>query len=122
MGRNAPKGRGQKKKSKVTEGLTDSITKMLMKITKKQMQSKMLLIEQSNKILNLEKERLEIERLREEREKQKEYREIKKEEREQLLYEERIIGVDTSNMDEFQTEYYNGLELEILQKRRRVRL
>ena len=82
----------------------------------------MLLLEQSNEMLKLERERLEIERLREEREKKREDRETKKEEREQLLYEERIMGVDTSNMDEFQAEYYNGLKLEILQKRRRARL
>ena len=44
---------------------------MLMKITEKQTQSKMLLLEQSNEMLKLERERLEIERLREEREKKK---------------------------------------------------
>ena len=87
IGRDATKERGRNNKSKVTDSCTGELANVLKEITKKRTQSQMLLIEQANEMLKLERDRVELER--------------KREEREQQLYEERIIGIDTSNMDEF---------------------
>jgi len=64
------------------------------------MHSKIILIEQAKEKVELQKRR---------------------EKREQMLYEERIIGIDTSNMDEFQVEYYKSLKVKIIQNRQNSR-
>ncbi|XP_052190871.1 glutathione S-transferase T3-like isoform X2 [Diospyros lotus] len=110
----AAKECGRKDKSKVIEASDEEIKNMLTEMTEKRMQSKMILIEQANEMLRLKREKVELAREKIELER-------RKEEREQMIYEERIIGIDISEMDELQAEYYKSLKLEIIQKRRNTR-
>ena len=59
----------------------------------------------ASEFLNIEKERKEQEK--------------RKDEREQMLYEEKILAMDTSIMDQYQVEYYVSLKEEIIEKRRK---
>ncbi|WOH01727.1 hypothetical protein DCAR_0521112 [Daucus carota subsp. sativus] len=82
-------------------------------------------IKRVDELLRLERERQEFEKRKEEqeqeekeRERKKEERERKKEEREEILYEQRIMSTNTTNMDEIEAEYYSLLKSSIIKKRR----
>ena len=53
-------------------------------------------------------------------EKEREEWEKRKDEREQMLYEENILSLDTSIMDQYQVEYYVSLKEAIIEKRRKI--
>lgn len=105
IGRKAAKECAKKGKGKITS-VEDDTKEILIELRDSQKQQRDDRKATTAEFLKIEKER--------------EEREKKKEEREQMLYEQRILAIDISNMSQYEVEYYASLKEAIIDKRRNV--
>lgn len=117
-GSKAPNELFKKTIRKVQEAEDEYIKAIFVEIKEAQRVARNERIARVDELLGLEKERLEREKRKEEREQKQEERERKKEEREEMLFEQRILSTNTTNMDETEREYYSLLKASIMKKRR----
>ena len=105
IGKKAAKENKKKCKGK-NDSVQNETSQILLEIRESQKQQIEDRKSMASKFLKIEKER--------------EEREKRKDEREQMLYEEKILAMDTSIMDQYQVEYYVSLKEAIIEKRRKI--